>query len=99
MIQPQQLAATILGRSSQKPIPKLTPANTDEHRITPGFNISPCSLPPLRAPTRRFIRGGGTGDKRAAPEPIQPNPTSKIHQNFAPWRLLRLCAKSGTPIP
>jgi len=39
MIQPQQLASTDSGRSSRKPIPDLTPANTDEHRITPGFDI------------------------------------------------------------
>ena len=96
MIQPQQLASANSGRSSQKPIPKLTPANTDEHRITPGFNISPPAATRTYAP---FHEGGRHRGQKSRSKPIQPNPTSKIHQNFAAWRLLRLCAKLGTAVP
>src|SRR5438477_2858498 len=46
--------------------------NTHEHRITPGFNTSRRPLAPLRAPTRRFMRGGTTGLTK---QPLRAYPT------------------------
>ena len=53
----------------------LTPVNTAEHRIMPGFNISPRPLAHLRAPTRRFVRGAAPSDQdslRAYPTQSDP---------------------------